>query len=325
MVLAVVGAAEVLVDAEVAADLGEVVLGGAAAVAVGDVGGLFEGEALAIVGCNVHKESEVVEVVLVGNLVGVVAEAVEVVEVNVTDGVGARQGAGIFARPSDDDGGDAWAVVVGVTECVVRVEGEGGLGMVGVGVDHGRLGPDGTALVDIGRLDAADGGVALGHLRVDGIAEVDVAEGLSRRDGDGDGAVVAAGRVGATRHAGAVQFLDLGVEEPKVGGIEFNRDRAARGNVGEVVGLGEVERACDSDIAPLEADVLAVEGVAATLCPWLGIISQEALGFPYMIVLAVHEGAISREGHGTGDGGESLLPREDGYYGEQRGEDFLDR
>ena len=200
MVLAVVGAAEVLVAvAEVAADLGEVVLGGAAAMAVGDVGGLPEGEALAIVGGIVHKEGEVVEVVLVGNLVGVVAEAVEVAEANVTDGVVVRDGAGIFARSRDGEGGGACAVVVGVAH-----------GVVGACVEHRAVVGDGghrrngTALVDIGRLDAADGGVVVVERLVAHIVEVDVAEGPALRDGDGDGGVVAAGRVGAARHVGAV-------------------------------------------------------------------------------------------------------------------------
>ena len=43
-----------------------------------------------------------------------------------------------------------------------------------------------------------------------------------------------------------------------------------------------------------------------------------------MIVLAVDVGALSPDGHEIGDGGGSLLPREDGYYGEQRGEEFFE-
>ena len=199
VVLAVVGAAEVLVAAEEAADLGEVVLGGAAAVAVGDVGGLPEGEALAIVGGIVHKEGEVVEVVLVGNLVGVVAEAVEVAEANVTDGVVVRDGAGIFARSRDGEGGGACAVVVGVAHGVVGACGEHRV-VIGDG-GHRR---NGTALVDIGRLDAADGGIGAVEWLVAHIVEVDVAEGLALRDGDGDGIVVGTNRVGATCDAGAV-------------------------------------------------------------------------------------------------------------------------
>ena len=324
MVLAVVGAAKVLVaaraiDDEIAADLGEVVFGAAAAVGVSDVGGLFEGEALAIVGGKVHQGGEVVEVVLVGNFVGVVTEAGEVAEGHVTNVEIARDGAGVFSRPRDGEGGGAYTVIVGVTHRVVidfseypATVGDGG---------H-RL--NGTALVDISRIDAADGGVG-GVERLEGHkVEKDVAEGPARRNGNGDVSVVAAGCNGAARDASAVQFLYRGAVEPEVVGREYNRDLAACGNVGETVGRGEVDRACDGDAAPIEIDVLAIEGAAIALRPWLGKISHKAIDAPYVIGYAANVAALSREGHEFSDGGESLLPREDGYYGEQRGEEVFE-
>ena len=266
--LAVVGAAEVLVaaravDDDVAADLGEVVLGGAAAVVVGDVSGLLEGEAAAAVGGNVHKEGEAVKVVLVGNLVGVVAEAVEVVEVHVADGVGARQGAVVIARSRDGDGGGAWAVVVGVAHGVVDVWGEH-RSVVG----DGGFRRNGTTLVDISRVDAADDGVAVAEGLVGHIVNDDSAESLVRRDGDGERMVVAARRGGATRNVGAAFCLDRGAIEPQRAAFDGHRERGGSDDVGHLGPLLEVERAVEGDVGRLLSpmDYMSViEGVAGTL------------------------------------------------------------
>ena len=322
VVLPVEGAPEVMA---VSADGGEVVFAGVrrirvpfGRVGVGDVGGLPEGEALTIV-AEFDIGGEVVEVGGRGNRVGVAAEAGEVGEGDGADGVVARGGAGVSARARDGDGGRAHIGGVGVTHGVVGARSERPA-LVGDG-GH-RL--DGAAGVDVRALDAADGGVAVVERLVGHEVEVDDAEGLARRDGDGDAGVVVAGRGGAARDAGAVQLLDRGAVEPEVFGIEHNRDLAARGDVGEVVGRGEVDRAGDGDAAPIEIDVLAIEGAAIALRPCLGEISHKAIDFPCVIGYSAYVAALSREGHGFGDGGESLLPREDGYYGKQRGEDFFE-
>ena len=87
---------------------GIIVLGAGAVVprggvSVGDVGGLHEGEALAIV-AEIDIAGKVVEVGCRGNLVGVVAEAVEVAEGNGANVVVARDGAGVLARARDSEG-----------------------------------------------------------------------------------------------------------------------------------------------------------------------------------------------------------------------------
>ena len=109
--------------------------------------------------------------------------------------------------------------------------------------------------------------------------------------------------------------------------MEYNRYCAACGDVGEVAGLGEVERTGDvyatASDASVKWDVLTIESVAVAIQIWMDMISHEALDCPFVTTLAVHGGGLSCDGHGFVYGGESFLPREDGYYGEQRGEDFL--
>ena len=306
-----------------AADGGEVGLAASAAVPcrgvrVGDIGGLLEGEPLAFV-AEVDIGGEVVEVGRRGDGIGVAAEAIEVGEGDGADVVVARDGAGVLARSRDGDGGGARTGGVGVAHGVVGACGER---PAVVGDGGHRL--DGPAGVDVRALDAADRGVVVVERLVGHEVEVDVAEGLARRNGDGDAGVVAAGRGGAARDISAVQLLDRGAVEPELVGREYNRDLAARGDVGEFVGLGEIERAGDVDVASIEADVLAVEGVAVALRHGLGKLSHEAGDRPYVIVLAVDVGALSPDGHEIGDGGESLLPREERCQGQQRGEDFFE-
>ena len=172
--LAIEGAAEVLVAvAEVAADGGEVLVGVAEACgAVGDVGGLHEGEVLAVV-AEIDIDGEVVEVGGRGDGIGVVAMAGEVGEGDGANVVVARDGAGVLARARDGDGGGARTGGVGVAH------GVGACGEHRAIIDDGGHRLDGPAGVDVLGLDAADGGVVVVERLVAHIVEVDVAEGLA--------------------------------------------------------------------------------------------------------------------------------------------------
>ena len=175
--IAVVSAAEELA---VAADAGEVVIvtdryancivpRASAGIGVGDVGGLPEGDAQARVSV-VDDLGEVVEVLLRGNLVAAVAELVEVCELGLAYAEILAHGASVVADAGDDDG--ATHGTQGVTDSVVGALGErDGCAVAELLVGDGGHGPV-HAVVEVGVLDAADGGsVVLVERRVGGYGE----------------------------------------------------------------------------------------------------------------------------------------------------------
>ncbi len=225
MVLPVEGAFE---GPAPAADGGEVGLVAAAVprrgVSVGDVGGLLEGEAFAVVvlvaivdladGADI--KGEVVEVLLRGDLVAAVGELREVSKVDVAIDEVLIEGACIVACARDDDTHIPYipqriSSRVRVAHGVVSALGE----HVAVVGDGRRLKRDRGAVPDVQRLDTADDGVVVVERLIGHIVEDDLPKFRTITiDGDGNRMFVAAHRDIAVRNISAVQFLDRGTVEP---------------------------------------------------------------------------------------------------------------
>ena len=192
-----------------------IITDGNVGVVAGDVGGLLEGESLAVVAGIIHKTGEVQQVFFGGNLVGVVAQTVEVAEGDVANGVALIDRAGITARTVHSDAGGACAVAARIGERVI-----GALGERGAVVGYGGHWLYGAPVVDVLGVNAADCGVAARQGLVGHIVEIDVAEGLAKGDGDSDRVLVAAHRDRAARDRGVARSLDRGTVKPQR--IAFN-------------------------------------------------------------------------------------------------------
>lgn len=127
-------------------------------VGVGDVGGLPEGDILAIIAVA-YILCQSVEVVRRGYLVTAVAELVEVTEIRLAYGVGLSRGACVLTQACDGDGAAGASDIV--TDGVVHALGESdGSTVVEFLVCDGwhRMV---DSVVEVGSLDAVDGGCIL--------------------------------------------------------------------------------------------------------------------------------------------------------------------
>ena len=151
----------------------------------------------------------------------------------------------VVADAGDGHGAGAGTAVVAPREGVVGILNEGSLT-----IDDGRFRlwlMIGVAHPIVARRHG-DCSVAVGHRWVGHIVENHSAEGLARRDGDGERIVVAAGRNGAACDIGAALGLDRGAIEPQRAAFDGHRERAAGDNVGESGPYLEVELAVEGDV-----------------------------------------------------------------------------
>ena len=176
-----------------------------------------------------------------------------------TDGESACCRAGVVALTGNGHGACACTAVVTPREGVVGILDERSLT-----IDNGRfrLWPMTGVAHPVVASRYGDRCIAVGHRRVGHIIDYDNAEGLVRRDGDGERVLVAAHRGGTTRDVGAALGLDRGAIEPQGAGLDGHRERTTGDYVGERGPFLEVERAVEDHVGSPMDHSSVTEGVA---------------------------------------------------------------